>query len=248
MNRLILVFTQIYCSYVFGQTPLDIRTTEFPPYQYRVGSKIVGVSAALVKAIFEKANLQYTMAIYPWVRAERDLNRESPVFFFNLSRTPERESKFEWIADITPNHPVLWKLKKRKDILLKSVADCGKWTLAILPNESTSIYLKKNGVPESKFTIVKDNSQGIKMLFNERVDLLPLDERVFLFQSKLYGYSPSSYEKALSLTGANTSSYLVANPAVPKTVVKELKLAWEQLKRDGTVDAIRKKYLAQSGN
>ena len=132
---------------VFSQPILDIQTTEYPPYQYQNESRVDGISADLVRAILAEAGLHGTITIYPWGRAQVNITR-SEVLFFSLSRTPEREEQFQWIADITTSRLFLWKLKSRSDIAVKNIGDTAAWKIGALPNEVSQKFLLKKIILE----------------------------------------------------------------------------------------------------
>ncbi len=159
-------------SAVYGQE-IHVCTENWPPYNYESDGEIKGVSTMVVKAVLEEAGLAYKIDIYPWARAYDLALNQKNTLIYTIARTPEREKRFKWVGEITPaDSIVVYKLKKRDDIHIKSVEDLKHYTSAVVKNTMTHQYLLQQGFKEGRqFIIVANSNQNVKMLFEGRIDV-----------------------------------------------------------------------------
>lgn len=230
---LILVFCFfIFQSSVYSTERIKILTTQYPPYQYIEEGEVRGFSAEVVKLILSNAGINAEISVVPWARAEKELTSQKNIFFFNLSRTVEREDKFIWIADITPANIYIWKLKSRKDIVINSLDDIKYYMNSVLPNSVSHNYLKSINVPNNKILEVTINKQSIKMLDLERVDIVPQDEISFLTTVRSDNdLKFSDFERVTLLEEISGVSYLVASKDSDLEIINKLKESWKKIKK-----------------
>ncbi len=155
---------------LFSQEKIQIATTDFPPYQSEFNGKLNGISVELVQCLIKNAGLVPVIKIYPWKRAEMLLN-STEILFFNLSRTTERDSLYQWIADIAPTNIYIWKLKTNKSTVLKE-SDLVTYTFATLNGDACNKYLKTI-IPENHIHSVATDEQLVLMLKSSRIDFCP---------------------------------------------------------------------------
>ncbi|MDG0815152.1 substrate-binding periplasmic protein [Bdellovibrio svalbardensis] len=232
---------------VQGGESLQIYTTEYPPYQSQGPNRVEGISADIVREILKEAQITATISILPWSRAEHELaSKKDSVLFFSLSRTADREKKYQWIADITPTRIKIWKLKKRSNIVVHSLADLNKYYLGTMEGVVTHRYLLEHGVRSENFYRVSRDEQLVGMLNGGHVDLIALDEVTFWSQVKQCNYSPDSFEMAFPLPQISGNAYLVANLKTPKSTVTKLQRAWQIVKEKKIHESIRERYLTEA--
>lgn len=175
--------------------------------------------------------MQGDIVVVPWARADLELkNNKRSVLFFSLTRTPERETWYQWIADITPNQNYLWKLKKNENIKIKSIENLRQYRIGSMEGVATELYLIKKGIPKDRFVHVSRDEQLVAMLDKNRVDLIALDEMAFWKLVQLGNFRPDKFESAFPLSDTSGHSYLVANLATPAEVVTRLQKAWTAVK------------------
>ncbi len=83
-----------------------LLTENFPPYNMAINGKnfaqedsIDGIAVDIVKEMFKRAGVQYSLTLrFPWDRIYK-LALEKPGYgVFVTARLPERESQFKWVA------------------------------------------------------------------------------------------------------------------------------------------------------
>ena len=81
--------------------------------------EITGISTEIVREIFKRNKLDYSISLLPWNRAYSMAAETPNLGVFSTTRTPEREPLFKWVSPLTSNNWVFLS-KKDRNIQLKS--------------------------------------------------------------------------------------------------------------------------------
>ena len=86
----------------FKADEVVVYATESIPYHYidPDTGKIAGEDADYVAELFRRANIPVRFEVFNWKRALRSLESKQDSFIFPLTRTPDREDKYLWIAPV----------------------------------------------------------------------------------------------------------------------------------------------------
>ncbi len=90
--------------------------------------------------------------------------------------------------------------------------------------------------------IVHHQKLNIKKLFAGRIDLMNLLEVELAYRLKQVGKDPEQMEKVYLLDGKH-NYYLGFNRKTSNDVVNQFKKAFEQIKKNGTYEKIKSKYM-----
>ena len=99
-------------GFAHAQLPADYKvvllTENFPPFNMAVDDKnfarddgIDGISADIVREMFKRAGIDYTLTLrFPWDRLYR-LTLDKPNYgLFSTTYTPERQPLFKWVGPL----------------------------------------------------------------------------------------------------------------------------------------------------
>lgn len=75
----------------------------------------IGPGYELVLAVLAEAGLDADVKVVPWTRLIRALETEASVLGFSMTRTPQREDRFNWVGLIRPVNFKLWALAERAE-------------------------------------------------------------------------------------------------------------------------------------
>jgi polar amino acid transport system substrate-binding protein len=117
-------------------TDLVLLTENFPPYNmakdgknFAKGENINGIAADIVREMFKRAGLTYSLTLrFPWERVYK-LALENPGYgAFVMARLPDRENLFKWVGPIGPDD---WIMLARADskITLETLSDARKYKI-----------------------------------------------------------------------------------------------------------------------
>lgn len=241
ISSLGLLILHLVCGFA-GANTLQVITATWAPYNMEENGKLIGIGTEIVQATLEKADIEADIKIYPWARAYRKALNEPNTMVYTVIKIPERESLFKWVGPIIPVKSVLHKLKKRSDIIVKSLADVKKYKVGTTRNAAGHQFLVKRGFEEKKHIHLENtNERSVQLLFKERVDLESSVELNFMYEAKRQGYSYSDVEQAFVLF--ENEGYIAFNSSTPDELVDRIRSAFEEVKAAGTVDLIVNKYL-----
>lgn len=226
---------------VWGQT-LAVVTEEYPPYNFHDAStnKISGMGTEVVREVLKRANMDYTLDIYPWARAY-EMAQESPnVLIYSIGRNGMRESLFKWVGIIAPYDVYLYRLKSRSEIKVSSMDGVKQYKIGAVRDDVRAQYLDKATVP---LDLVIDDGANAKKLASRRIDMFPIDELALVALYKREGLDPGSVVKAFKLEALSVGLYMAFSQQTSDDLVKKCKAALAEIKRDGSFERIRVKYL-----
>nr|WP_244292196.1 hypothetical protein [Vibrio cidicii] len=127
---LALVLSSVSNTSVLASQPiaLDLYTQEFPPLQFMLDGKPQGYVIEFVTALVQDASKTIPLEIKqihfaPWNRAIKTTIETENTLFFSVSRTPEREDKFQWIGQVSPYKVGLYRLASSPQVSAKNLEE-----------------------------------------------------------------------------------------------------------------------------
>ena len=224
---------------------MTVVTEEWPPYSYSENDGVGGMATEVVRAALKQANLDAEFSVNAWARSYDMARRDENVLIYNIRRTAQREDLFQWVATTVPaTKQQLFKLKKRTDIAVATWDDAKKYTIGVMREDSAHQLLLEHGLEEGKqlFPVTRE-VQNIRKLFDGKIDLIASFDLTLQIQVKKEGFSPDELEPVFVVFEGD--AYAAFSKSTSAEFVARLQKAFEQIKADGTVDAIWKKYMAQ---
>jgi polar amino acid transport system substrate-binding protein len=232
---------------IFGLTHLaeaqnlTVLTTTWAPYSYEGNGNITGLATEIVRAVLKKAEISADIEHYPWKRAIITARDGKNILIYPLIRTPERESHFVWVAPMFNAEICLYKLKKRKDIAITSLDDARTHTIGVLRGAAMHQHLNSHGFKDRRqLDVLGSNRKIAELLFRERIDLAADNPLVFGYETRQLGYPIHEAEKVFQLF--EDEAYMAFGKGSSNAHVNRLKEAFEELRTDGTLEAIHEKY------
>ncbi len=155
--------------------PLRLVSDDWPPYEYRDATtgEVTGFSTELIRAVLGKLNRAVApIPIYPWARAEREVQAGNVDGIYTLTRTAPRRTFLYFPEE--PLHTDAGVLFVRRDRLpsppITEVSDIGRLSLAMVRGYSYSPEVLAILASSDQVTEVSDESQLFSMLARGRVD------------------------------------------------------------------------------
>jgi len=95
MNKLIVVVLvligSLFSTQSFADEILKLAILDFPPYEFKKGPEIDGISVQIVKEVFKRMNQPISIELLPWSRALLYLEEGKIDGLFEILKKPERE-------------------------------------------------------------------------------------------------------------------------------------------------------------
>lgn len=218
--------------------------SEFGPYEYtNSNGKLTGFSLELLRAILKEVKVKDNIKIYPWSRVYQMVQKEKNVLAFTMTRNKEREKMFKWVGPIAPRNVYLWQLKSRKDVKIKKINDAKKYKIGTESNSASELDLIRRGFKKGKnIEPVHSMKLNYRKLFRKRIDFLCDLELSVVYGLKKEGLNPKKIKKSVLLS-SGLKYYYAFNKNTPDYIVKEFNRALQKLKKNGTYDRIKRKYM-----
>jgi polar amino acid transport system substrate-binding protein len=231
----------LLASSAWAQT-LTVVTEEYPPYNFQDGKthRISGMATEVVEEVLKRTKTSYKLGIYPWARAYQMAQDAPHVLIYSIGRNEQRETLFKWVDVIAPYDVYLYRLKSRPEVKLTSMGDVKHYRVGAVRDDVRAQYLEKADVP---LDLVIEDSANAKKLASRRIDLFPIDELALVALYKREGLDPASVVKVFKLEALSAGLYMAFSKQTPDDLVNRCKAALAEIKKDGTFEKIRVKYL-----
>lgn len=221
---------------------LTIFVEEWPPYNFIRDGKVVGISTELIEKALQCTGIEYEIVLYPFKRALLTVQKTPNTMLYTVARIPQREDKFVWLGPLHPRKVYLYKLRSRTDIQINAVEDINKYHTGVLAGGSIEQFFLSNGIHNSNYDLVNKSKQLLKMLFAERIDLIPGDPFDLAYQMKELKLDYSLIEIAFFLADEG-GYYMVANKNTSPRVLEKIQNALQEILATGARDQIIQEYL-----
>jgi polar amino acid transport system substrate-binding protein len=220
---------------------LKVVTEDFGPYNYIENGEVKGFSTEITKEVLKRADLQYTLNLYPWSESYNIAQNQPNVLIYSIGRTLEREHLFKWVGSVVELEVYFYKLKNRVDIKINSLDDLRRYKLGVVKDDLRHQFLSKV-ISTNKLNVVPTDANNLRLLFEHKIDAFPCDEHVAYFISKQEGFAYNDIEKTLFMQEVSVDLYLAFSMGTSDEIVTKCRKALEEIKKDGTYEKIKEKY------
>lgn len=226
-------------------TTLRILTEEFPPYNYTEAGEITGFSTAVVHAVLDEIGMRGEIQSMPWVRAYETAQNSEGVLIYSIGRNPQREHLFKWVGVIAPVQHYLYSLRER-NLKFNNLDEARQYQIGAVTEDVGEQYLLSKGFLKGKNlqSSVKYETNYEKLKLG-RVDLWVMTELVAAYLAREAGDDPA---QVLSPSYAiddlvGDGYYMAFGTKTSDALVERFRKGLETIKRNGTYDALTKKWL-----
>jgi len=210
-----------------------LTTEDYPPYNFREGSELRGVGYDQVVAFMDATGEKYSVEMMPWARAIALAETEPMHCVFTTAHIPEREGRFKWVEPLAVDRNVMIA-KRNSGVAVKNVEEARQYTVGTQRDDYTQALLERDGFP--KIDLATDLNLTLKKLLSGRIDLMPISEKYY-YELREAG-NPVEVQFILS----EQKFALACNLAFPDDLLARMQAGLDRLIKDGTQDALFKKY------
>lgn len=240
---LALLFAPVWAS---ARSPLDnltIITEDYPPFNFEQDGELKGISTEIIGELLEIGGSKKSIKdiqLVSWARGYNLARTEPNHALFSTTRTEQREPLFKWVGPFVPTI-VGVIAKKERGFDISSVADLHKLRIGAVRDDIGHQLLTEAGMPKERLEAVQLNDQNYKKLFSDRIDAIAYETTVSNWHIKNMGADPDDFEVIYELKSAEL--YLALHKDTPDEIVTGLQKALDMIKKNGTYQAILKKYM-----
>jgi polar amino acid transport system substrate-binding protein len=159
--------------------------------------------------------------------------QEPNVLIYLIARTPAREPLFKWVGELTRIEHRCYKLRERKDFVVRDLQDAKNYTVGVVRDDSRHQYLQAQGF--KKMVVSAQNVDNFRKLLNRQVQLVPMPERDAALLCEGAHVDFASLEKIATLDALSTGLYIAYSRSTADDIVARTRAALDRLKADGMV-------------
>ncbi|MGF1740541.1 transporter substrate-binding domain-containing protein [Vibrio profundum] len=230
------VLAMFSCSVLSARSPslssLNFLTEDYPPYNYREGSKLTGIAVDLLLRASQVAGepiKESSVLVLPWSNAYRSALVQDGTVVFSTTRTPSREHLFHWVGPISSTKIVVLASKSNR-IDIHRPEDFSRYRIGVIQDDVGHQLMMELGVSPSKLHPHDDAQFLARQLKTGRIDLWAYEENVARWWLDKSGYNTSDFEALYILQQGEL--YYAFNKNVDITLVHKLQRAIDKLKSD----------------
>ena len=218
-----------------AQELLELHMPEAPPLTFVSFKGGYGMVGDVTLAAIARAGYLSHIYVTPWLRAQQEVRRGNNRLIIPLSRTPEREGLYTWVAPIISLEHAFFSL----DAPVTSFTEAKQRYRRIAVGMGTAQIeiLKAKGFSNQQIVKLKLGENPARMLQLGRVDawFTGVPEGLYLWDS-------NSKKLQMSPVLATTSEYLACSKICDPNLVESLRRSIEELHDDGTIRIILETY------
>ena len=215
---------------------IEFITESYPPYNFEQDGVVKGITVEILLETSKEAGQplkRSQLKLRPWARGYRQALSGPMVMLFSMSRTKEREDKFQWVGPILKNR-VAVLAKKSSGIKITSSDDLQKYSIGAVLDDVGEQILKSLGNSSNIQTSAKPAAVA-KKLNSGRIQLWAYDETVAKSIMSSAGLNSAEFEAVFTLK--ETASFYALSKDVPRPLVELLQSGLDSLKkRNGGAD------------
>lgn len=214
---------------------IKVVAAEFPPLTTEAGGQPGGVVLEVVREACRKADIPLEFSFLPWQRAQLEAQTRGDVLIIPFTRTPGRESQYQWIAPVLEFHTVLVTL----DSPPSSIEEARTRVVGYVRGTSFKDEVDHAGFPYVEET--DDDVTNARKLKRGRIGAWITTDLMARGVYRQAGLDPAELKYGPTL-GPVKVSWVAASHGFPKDVARKIADAIDQMRADGSYQAIVKRY------
>jgi polar amino acid transport system substrate-binding protein len=229
----IFVLLRIFISGALaGTADYPVLTAAIPPYTTAKAGEVGGIVTDVFREMARRVGHAGRIEMTAWNRAQQEVRSPqdgTPRFIIPLTRTPEREKLYQWVAPLLSDDALIVTLKGARPPVTSRKQLAGVRTGALLGSPLEAL-LRAEGLgvldaaPNEETNARKLASGHIGAWFVARL----VAPEVFTAE----GFDPARLDYGIVLR--RNDLYLAASPAMPPGEIRKWKAAFLEMKKDGT--------------
>jgi ABC-type amino acid transport substrate-binding protein len=218
---------------------LRIITENLPPFSYAgADGKAAGQSTDVVNGILTRLNQKASIEILPWSEGYNLTSAGPRTALYSTGRTDEREKLFRWVGPIASVDYMLYA-RNGSGLQIDSLEAAKKTgRIGVVKDDARHQFLLENRF--DTITTCGSDAECLRNLMAGTTDLWLGTSSNAADIARKEGIDPSALVALYEVR--TVPLYIAFSNDTPDSVITSWQDALDALKKDGTFDAIRKKY------
>lgn len=209
-----------------------ILAGEIAPYCYLQDGKPAGSMVKVVQELAARLKHSNEISFVPWARAQQMVRDQSDArlrFIIPLTRTPERESQYTWVAEILVDD-LVFVSEKSKKISIRKVEDAKHLRIGVLMGSPGEAIIRQLGFTKVDASVTEEINA--RKMNSDRIDAWLVARTVAPFSWKREGLAEKEFAYGAVLR--KNRLFLGASKSAPSAVIADWRKAFDAMVADGT--------------
>ncbi|MCZ4279620.1 ABC transporter substrate-binding protein [Kiloniella laminariae] len=230
---------------------LHIVTDSFAPLQYLENGEPAGYVIEYINATITKIRSRHPLQVepvefLPWKRALLVAKETPNTLFFSVLRTQEREDSYQWIETVSPYQRFFFSLRGKTVTHPKDLSELRDSSLVVGVQRGSAdeALLEQHGFKlDYDYTTFTHFDQGIKMLYHDRIDIIPLTS--FLARTTVCkaGFDGDQLETLFAIENFTDVLWATMSHNSDPSLIADLQQAMAELKEEGYYNKVLEQHL-----
>ncbi len=220
-------------------TEVAVLASDLAPLSVPNNPERPGFNVELVKALFQRAEIPYTLAFLPWARAQYEVTQQPDAVIIGLARIASREAAYKWVVPLIDTHVVFFTTRKTGAI--DTVEEARRLnSITVRAETPFAARLAENGFQQPPVEPAQSEEINARKLQAGRADAWLTYDLRGLSTWKQQGFDAAELVRGKPISSETV--YLAANLLFPEDTAERLRAALAAITKDGTYEAIRARY------
>lgn len=221
-----------------GDPLLRVVTGDLPPFAIEAGGERRGVLVELTEAVLRHASMAAKVEFFPWARALHLTQQQPRVAVLPLTRTPERETQFQWLLKLYVQHFVF--ISRSGDAAVTQLAQARRLRVGVLRGSPNLAQLQRQDFSEARIVQASSVEDMLKMLERRHVNVIFGSEQVCLDKARTSGRDLDGLRVGLRLESGDV--WLAGASGFSDADRLRLEDSHRALLRDGSIERLFRSY------
>ncbi|WP_417465786.1 substrate-binding periplasmic protein [Kordiimonas sp.] len=211
-----------------------VYTENYPPYNYQgPGGEVEGLATAKVRQILDDAGLSYSIKLVPWARAMLYAQTRKNALIYTITRTPDREAQFDWLAPLAPSSFYLFVRADDPRSVSPETLLSGQFQAACVTGDLTCDLLGWTDIPKENIMVVANSrTEDFRMVIANRADIYVSELAVNTRLRRKEGFDPAITRPAMRIEG-KAGFYLASGKDADVTMRNKVRNTYLALEKTG---------------
>jgi polar amino acid transport system substrate-binding protein len=236
---LLLLLPQAGSALPAEPATLRIVTGDLPPFAIEGKAQRPGVLVELVEELLRRGGQPAKVEFFPWARAMQMATSGTPrIAILPLTRTPEREPRFQWLLKLYVQHFVFINRSDRPPV--QSLEQARGLRLTVLRASPNLAQLQRHGFDEQRIVQASSVEDMLRLLERGHVDAIYGGDVINMDKVRGSGRDPARFQVGMTLESGEV--WLAASGGVEPAELERLREAHQSMLRDGSIERLFRTY------
>lgn len=209
------------------------NTEDYPPYNFiNASGELDGVSTRLLQRAVDGLGKDVTFRLVPWARAITEARLRENVCVYSTSRTPDRESEFQWVGPLIEAEWAAFAMNQSVAADVNDLEDLNAFRVGSFREDAVGLYVESQGVP---VVWASRDPENLLRLQAGLIDVWVTGVDVAQFVA-----ANADAELMRLFTFAESRLFLACHPSVDPQWLAQLQQAIDRLKEQGVDGDLRR--------